>query len=93
MLFFQWLRTVVIGWLRQIYGETEASSEVIKTFEQKLTHSLYQAYTKTRIEQLFNIIIGEWNKVENKNTTCVLGPEIKSRSEIVSIMECLPTKS
>lgn len=61
--FFQWLKTVVVGWLSHIYGGNssvvaENSQKTINKFEQKLSHLLYETYTRTRIEQLFNIIIG-----------------------------------
>ncbi|KAL0280099.1 UNVERIFIED_CONTAM: hypothetical protein PYX00_001488 [Menopon gallinae] len=57
-----WLKTVVVGWLSHIYGRNnsivpENSQKTIKKFEQKLSHLLYETYTRTRIEQLFNIII------------------------------------
>lgn len=51
----------MIGWLKHIYGgETDSSIEIIKKFEDQLMHSVYRCYTKTRIEQLFNIIIGAY---------------------------------
>jgi len=56
----QWLSTVVMGWLTHVYSENAASTRSsIKKFHQKISHFLYETYTRTRIEQLFNIIIGE----------------------------------
>lgn len=57
------MKNVVIGWLKHIYGgETDSSVEIIKKFEDQLMHSVYLCYTKTRIEQLFNIIIGLFSR-------------------------------
>jgi anaphase-promoting complex subunit 2 len=57
----QWLSTVVMGWLTHIYSGNAASAQSsIKNFHQKISHFLYETYTRTRIEQLFNIIIGEF---------------------------------
>ncbi|GLH11361.1 Anaphase-promoting complex subunit 2 [Gryllus bimaculatus] len=60
----KWLDNVVMGWLRRIFnGSSEnvksekKTEEAIKKFKQKLAHFLYETYTRTRIEQLFNIII------------------------------------
>ncbi|GFG35378.1 hypothetical protein Cfor_00921 [Coptotermes formosanus] len=53
-----WLSTVVMGWLTHVYNENAASTQSsIKKFHQKISHFLYETYTRTRIEQLFNIII------------------------------------
>jgi anaphase-promoting complex subunit 2 len=53
-----WLSTVVMGWLTHVYNENAASTRSsIKKFHQKISHFLYETYTRTRIEQLFNIII------------------------------------
>jgi hypothetical protein len=49
-----------MGWLNHVYNENAASARSsIKKFHQKISHFLYETYTRTRIEQLFNIIIGE----------------------------------
>ncbi|XP_074113852.1 anaphase promoting complex subunit morula [Cotesia typhae] len=60
-----WLETVVMSWLKRIYSggssKTETLSENIREailkFKRKLSHYLYETYTKIRIEQLFDIII------------------------------------
>ncbi|XP_021926586.1 anaphase-promoting complex subunit 2 isoform X2 [Zootermopsis nevadensis] len=53
-----WLSTVVMGWLTHIYNVNAVSTQSsIKKFHQKISHFLYETYTRTRIEQLFNIII------------------------------------
>ena len=62
---FQWVNTVVMGWLNHVYNGTAAVSDAenqtsIKKFQQKISHFLYKTYTRTRIEQLFNIIIGKY---------------------------------
>ncbi|KAG7213043.1 hypothetical protein KM043_002374 [Ampulex compressa] len=60
-----WLETVVMNWLIRIYSggfsKTVTLSEdvrnAINKFKRKLSHYLYETYTRIRIEQLFNIII------------------------------------
>ncbi|KAK0175086.1 hypothetical protein PV327_008867 [Microctonus hyperodae] len=60
-----WLETVVLSWLTRIYSggssKTEALTEKIRNailkFKKKLSHFLYETYTRIRIDQLFNIII------------------------------------
>ncbi|XP_020706375.2 anaphase-promoting complex subunit 2 [Athalia rosae] len=60
-----WLETVVMSWLTRIYsgGSSKSPSlsgetrEAINKFKYKLSHFLYKTYTRTRIDQLFNIII------------------------------------
>jgi anaphase-promoting complex subunit 2 len=50
-----------MGWLTHVYNGNAASTQSsIKKFHQKISHFLYETYTRTRIEQLFNIIIGEF---------------------------------
>jgi hypothetical protein len=50
-----------MGWLIHVYSGNAASTQSsIKRFHQKISHFLYETYTRTRIEQLFNIIIGEF---------------------------------
>nr|XP_018898040.1 PREDICTED: anaphase-promoting complex subunit 2 [Bemisia tabaci] len=64
----EWLETVVMGWLTNIYGggsssensvslNSDETQNFLRKFKQKLEHLLYETYTRTRIEQLFNIII------------------------------------
>lgn len=60
-----------MSWLSRIYSsgsfgfresETKASVSSVDTLSkmrQTLRHFLYETYTRTRIDQLFNIIIGE----------------------------------
>ncbi|XP_011633814.1 anaphase-promoting complex subunit 2 isoform X1 [Pogonomyrmex barbatus] len=60
-----WLENVVMSWLIRIYSGGFSITEVlsdevystINKFKQKLSHFLYETYTKTRIDNLFNIII------------------------------------
>ncbi|XP_012279074.1 anaphase-promoting complex subunit 2 [Orussus abietinus] len=60
-----WLETVVLSWLTRIYSGGSSKSmtlcsavrAAINRFKQKLSHYLYEVYTRIRIEQLFNIII------------------------------------
>ncbi|KAK9499694.1 hypothetical protein O3M35_002696 [Rhynocoris fuscipes] len=55
-----WLDSVVVGWLTRLYSsgpESPSTREKLDTFKRKLRHLLYETYTKTRIDQLFNIII------------------------------------
>ena len=39
------------------------SSKTLNKLQQTLTHFLYETYTRTRIDQLFNIIIGKYEKI------------------------------
>ncbi|XP_076672379.1 anaphase promoting complex subunit morula [Andrena cerasifolii] len=60
-----WLETVVMSWLIRVYSGgfskivslSDQTREAIHKFKQKLSHFLYETYTKFRIEQLFDIII------------------------------------
>ncbi|XP_011351715.1 anaphase-promoting complex subunit 2 isoform X2 [Ooceraea biroi] len=60
-----WLETVVMSWLIRIYSGgfaktvtlTDQVRNAINKFKQKLSHFLYETYTKIRIDHLFNIII------------------------------------
>ena len=52
-----------MGWLTKVFnGDPEVTNsktkETLKKFKHKLSHFLYETYTCTRIDQLFNIIIG-----------------------------------
>ncbi|KAF7266110.1 hypothetical protein GWI33_020535 [Rhynchophorus ferrugineus] len=55
----KWLHSVVINWLKKIYSHDSyvPLSEYMEMFEKKLVNYLYNAYTKIRIDQLFNIVI------------------------------------
>ncbi|XP_015433564.1 PREDICTED: anaphase-promoting complex subunit 2 [Dufourea novaeangliae] len=60
-----WLETVVMSWLIRVYSGgfskiislSEQTRNAIDKFKQKLSHFLYETYTRFRIEQLFDIII------------------------------------
>ncbi|XP_029034736.2 anaphase-promoting complex subunit 2 [Osmia bicornis bicornis] len=60
-----WLETVVMNWLIRIYSGgsskivslNDQTRNAIEKFKQKLSHFLYETYTRFRIEQLFDIII------------------------------------
>lgn len=53
----KWLKTVVMGWIKGVYGDDPETKDLIDKCDKKLTHFLYENYTKTRVEELFNIII------------------------------------
>uniref|UniRef100_A0A0A9Y699 Anaphase-promoting complex subunit 2 n=1 Tax=Lygus hesperus TaxID=30085 RepID=A0A0A9Y699_LYGHE len=56
----KWLDSVVVGWLTRLYSsgpECPVTQEKLNTFNRKLHHLLYETYTRTRIDQLFTIII------------------------------------
>ncbi|XP_031833211.1 anaphase promoting complex subunit morula isoform X4 [Nomia melanderi] len=60
-----WLETVVMSWLIRVYSGgfskivslNDQTRNAINKFKQKLSHFLYETYTRFRIEQLFDIII------------------------------------
>ncbi|XP_076655702.1 anaphase promoting complex subunit morula [Halictus rubicundus] len=60
-----WLETVVMSWLIRVYSGgfskivslSDQTRNAINKFKQKLSHFLYETYTRFRIEQLFDIII------------------------------------
>ncbi|KAJ9575582.1 hypothetical protein L9F63_007516, partial [Diploptera punctata] len=57
-----WVDTVVMGWLNHVYNgstaiPTERNLVALQKFQQNVSHFLYETYTRTRIEQLFNIVI------------------------------------
>ncbi|CAB3385377.1 Hypothetical predicted protein [Cloeon dipterum] len=56
-----WLETVVMAWLNCVYEEQDdvAHSLVLELSIVKLRHFLYETYTKIRVEEFFNIIIGK----------------------------------
>lgn len=52
-----------MGWLTKVFnGDLNVTNlknkETLRKFKHKLSHFLYETYTCTRIDQLFNIIIG-----------------------------------
>ncbi|GLV33864.1 morula [Carabus blaptoides fortunei] len=55
----KWLNTVVMIWLNRIYcvDADDKLDDSMTKFQQKLTYFLNETYTRTRINQLFNIII------------------------------------
>ncbi|XP_059088575.1 anaphase-promoting complex subunit 2-like [Tigriopus californicus] len=53
-----WLDQVVMSWLRLLYVQFDPLQELaLRSFRGRLVNHLYEVYTKTRIDQLFNIII------------------------------------
>ncbi|XP_063235866.1 anaphase-promoting complex subunit 2 [Bacillus rossius redtenbacheri] len=54
-----WLNMVMMGWLSRVYCDSDnhVSTQVMDKFRQKLLHLLYETYTRTLIDQIFNIII------------------------------------
>lgn len=52
---------MVITWLKKIYyfDPSMPLDESMEQFQKKLANYLYHSYTKIRIDQLFNIVIGE----------------------------------
>jgi hypothetical protein len=55
-----------MGWLRKVYGNHPAATNdlELQVSKQKLLHFLYETYTKTRVDEFFNIIIGKFlNKI------------------------------
>ncbi len=53
-----WLDAVVLGWMRLVYSsEGIGGSKLVEGFRCRLQNHLYETYAKTRIDQLFNIII------------------------------------
>lgn len=61
-----WLNSVVMGWIRNIYSADTGGitcstnkevNDAIISFDQRLSHFLFETYTKARIDQLYNIII------------------------------------
>ncbi|XP_033327037.1 anaphase promoting complex subunit morula [Megalopta genalis] len=60
-----WLETIVMSWLIRVYSGgfskiislSDQTRNAINKFKQKLSHFLYETYTRFRIEQLFDIII------------------------------------
>ncbi|XP_078038091.1 anaphase promoting complex subunit morula [Augochlora pura] len=60
-----WLETIVMSWLIRVYSGgfskiislSDQTQNAINKFKQKLSHFLYETYTRFRIEQLFDIII------------------------------------
>jgi len=59
-IYLQWLETVVMGWLHRVYGDFSDDEDVLEleVSKKKLLHFLYETYTKTRVDEFFNIIIG-----------------------------------
>ena len=59
----RWLESVVMRWLRLVYSpspflyEEPRTKACVATFHHRLRNYLYEVYTETRIEQLFNVII------------------------------------
>lgn len=68
-ILLQWVENVVVGWLELVYcgsrGQLSSADAAIQTMvsnnlNQTYMTALYHTYTTTRIDQLFNIVIGKW---------------------------------
>lgn len=82
-----------MNWLKKIYVYDTSTSleEIVDMFNKKLTNFLYNSYTKIRIDQLFNIIIGKYFlclRVSNYNCNILEYPE--SLSALEDLRTCLP---
>lgn len=53
-----WLIRVYSGGFSKTASLSDETRNTIEKFKQKLSHFLYETYTRFRIEQLFDIIIG-----------------------------------
>ena len=62
------MENVVVGWLEVVYcggrgklssADTPIQTMVAENLHQTYMTALYHTYTTTRIDQLFNIVIGE----------------------------------
>lgn len=53
-----WLIRIYSGGFSKVVSLTNQTRNAIDKFKQKLSHFLYETYTRFRIEQLFDIIIG-----------------------------------
>lgn len=56
-----WLIRIYSGGFSKITFLSDQTRNAIHKFKQKLSHFLYETYTRFRIEQLFDIIIGHKN--------------------------------
>lgn len=56
-----WLIRVYSGGFSKTVALSDEVRSAINKFKQKLSHFLYETYTKIRIDHLFNIIIGTFN--------------------------------
>jgi len=54
-----WLIRIYSGGFAKTITLTDQVRDAINKFKQKLSHFLYETYTKIRIDHLFNIIIGK----------------------------------
>lgn len=56
-----WLESIVLEWLRQIYHADQQSRErILSNFKIKLELFLHETYATIIIDQFFNVIIGKW---------------------------------
>lgn len=53
-----WLIRIYSGGSSKMVALSDEVRNAINKFKQKLSHFLYETYTRMRIDQLFNIIIG-----------------------------------
>lgn len=54
-----WLRRIYSGGSSKFVALEDNIRGAVDKFKKKLTHYLYEMYTRIRIDQLFNIIIGK----------------------------------
>lgn len=55
-----WLIRIYSGGFSKTVGLSDEICNAINKFKQKLSHFLYETYTRIRIDHLFNIIIGRF---------------------------------
>ncbi len=64
-----WLEGAVLVWLKLVFAGERGGLEndgVVDSFRQRLRHHLHDRYAKTRIDQLFNIIVEFSDSAESK---------------------------
>lgn len=91
-----------MSWLYRIYCIQDIEQcdleirDSMQKYHQKLTYFLYKTYTMTRINQLFNIIIGEYHVIRNSLDylmLCILTMFTEypdSLSAVEDLRKCLP---
>lgn len=76
----QWVENIVVGWLEVVYcggrGQLSSSDPAIQalvtnSLNQTYITALYHTYTTTRIDQLFNIVIGEKSTLDSCLMFCI----------------------
>ncbi|KAJ8897014.1 hypothetical protein PR048_002360 [Dryococelus australis] len=90
-----WLNTVMMGWLSRVYCDSDnhVSSQVMDKFRQKLLHLLYETYTRTLIDQIFNIIIEypESSPAIEDLRVCVEKTDLRD-DLVTNLRECMVTR-